>query len=67
MIVAPDPFKTETPITPRGKATYDTIAARLAALNPPISINTTLLELEFGRKIPSDDTQSEQFPDRRLP
>jgi hypothetical protein len=29
--------------------------------------NTTLLELEFGRKIPSDDTQSEQFLDRRLP
>src|SRR5262245_4755741 len=36
--IAPDPFKTDPPITERGKATYDTIAARLAALDPPIRL-----------------------------
>jgi hypothetical protein len=34
----PEPFNTEKPITERGKATYKTIAARLAALDPPVFI-----------------------------
>jgi hypothetical protein len=37
-VIAPDPFKTKTPLTPRGMATYNTIAARLATLKPPIFI-----------------------------
>lgn len=37
-MIAPDPFKTEKPITERGKTAYATIAARLAALHPPIFI-----------------------------
>ena len=37
-MIAPDPFKTETPLTSRGIATYSTIAARLAALEPTIAI-----------------------------
>src|SRR5262245_5398388 len=44
MNVAEDPFKTETPITPRGKATYETIAARLATLKPKISIEKFIAE-----------------------
>lgn len=37
-MIAPDPLKTEKPITARGMNTYRAIAARLAALNPPIFI-----------------------------
>ncbi len=43
-MIAQDPFKTETPITERGKATYQTIAARLAALNPPILIKNHIAQ-----------------------
>ena len=43
---APAPFNTETPITDRGKTTYETIAARLAALNPPISIKEHIAQRE---------------------
>jgi hypothetical protein len=45
-MIAPDPFKTETPITNRGKTTYNTITARLAALNPPISIQRHIAQSE---------------------
>src|SRR5262245_47277203 len=45
-----DPFKTEKPITERGKATYQTIAARLAALNPPILLETHIAETETKDK-----------------
>jgi hypothetical protein len=44
--IAPDPFKTETPITPRGMTTYNTIAARLATLHPPIFIAQHIAERE---------------------
>ena len=50
MIVAPDPVKTNPPITSRGKATYDTIAARLAVLNPPISIRSHIAQSEKQNK-----------------
>jgi hypothetical protein len=50
MSVAPDPFKTKTPITPRGKTTYDTIAARLATLNPKIFIKKHIAQLEIKNK-----------------
>lgn len=33
---APDPLKTKKPVSPRGLNTYRAIAARLAALHPPI-------------------------------
>ncbi|MGH9847702.1 MAG: hypothetical protein ACREEM_54120, partial [Blastocatellia bacterium] len=49
-MIAPDPFKTETPISRRGMATYDTIAARLAALNPPISIQKHIAQSEKQQK-----------------
>ena len=45
-MIAPDPFKTDPPITARGKATYKTIAARLAALNPPIFIERHIAQSE---------------------
>ncbi len=37
-MIAPDPFKTERPISQRGMTTYNAIAARLATLHPPIFI-----------------------------
>jgi hypothetical protein len=35
--------------------------------NFPVLSSTTLLELEFGRKVPPDETQGNQFTNRRLP
>jgi hypothetical protein len=46
MIVAPDPLKTDPPITTRGQATYDTIAARLAVLTPPIALKDHIAQSE---------------------
>ncbi|NOT56005.1 MAG: hypothetical protein HOP18_15505 [Deltaproteobacteria bacterium] len=37
-------MKTETPITERGRATYHTIASRLAALHPPIVLATHIAQ-----------------------
>lgn len=45
-MIAPNPFKTEKPITPRGMDTYRAIAARLAALNPPIFIERHIAQSE---------------------
>ena len=45
-MVAPDPFKTEVPISKRGMATYRAIAARLAALHPPIYIDRHIAQSE---------------------
>src|SRR5688572_1085122 len=45
-MVAPDPFKTDPPTTKRGRTTYDTIAARLAALNPPIVLKNHIAQSE---------------------
>lgn len=38
-MIATDPFNTEEPISKRGMATYNAIAARLSGLNPKIFIN----------------------------
>ncbi|HVQ77856.1 MAG TPA: hypothetical protein VMT79_20230 [Candidatus Binatia bacterium] len=45
-MIAPDPFKTETPISKRGMTTYKAIAARLAALQPPIYIDRHIAQSE---------------------
>src|SRR5215831_9737971 len=49
MKVAPNPFKTD-PEKPFKKATYDTIAARLAALDPPIQIENHIAQSEKQNK-----------------
>jgi hypothetical protein len=45
-MIAPDPFKTEKPISERGRNTYRVIAARLAALNPPVFIERHIAQSE---------------------
>jgi hypothetical protein len=45
-VIAPDPFKTEQPITERGMKTYRAIAARLAALHPPVFIERHIAQSE---------------------
>jgi hypothetical protein len=45
-VIAPDPFKTKPPIGTLGKETYKMIAARLAALNPPILIESHIAQSE---------------------
>jgi hypothetical protein len=45
-MIAPDPFKTEKPLTERGMKTYRVIAARLAALHPPIYIERNIAQSE---------------------
>ena len=45
-MIAPDPFKTERPITERGMKTYRAIAARLAALAPPVFIERHIAQSE---------------------
>ena len=49
---AKDPFATspQFPMDARGRATYDTIAARLAALNPPIVIANHIAETDTPGK-----------------
>lgn len=49
-MIAPDPFNTEPPIGSRGMATFRTIAARLAAVNPPIFIEKHIAQSEKQNK-----------------
>ena len=43
---AKDPLNTDPPISGKGKDTYETIAGRLAALNPPIKIEDHIAQRE---------------------
>jgi hypothetical protein len=47
---APDPFKTDPPLTEGGRQTFRAIAARLAALSPPIYIEAHIAQSERQRK-----------------
>ena len=49
-MIAPDPLKTEEPLTTRGRTTYDIIAARLATLKPPIFIQRHIAQSEQQKK-----------------
>lgn len=49
-MIAPDPFKIESPISQRGMATFRTIAARLASVNPPIFIEKHIAQSEKQNK-----------------
>jgi hypothetical protein len=49
-MIAPDPFKTETPISEQGMKTYRAIAARLAALHPPIFLEGHIAQSEQQKK-----------------
>ena len=51
MEVAPDVFKTETPLSATGKASFDAIAARLGMLNPPIAIAQHIAQNEPPRRV----------------
>ena len=46
---ATDPFKTRTPMSERGRATFQAIAARLQKLNPPIFIEAHIAEDDTKR------------------
>jgi hypothetical protein len=45
-MIAPDPFKTERPISERGMKTFRAIAARLADLHPPVFLERHIAQSE---------------------
>jgi hypothetical protein len=46
-MIAPDPFDTEVPIGHKGRSTYQTIADRLAGLNPPVRLERHIQQVEY--------------------